>query len=98
MDYFDNFILSRPILMKCGHIADCVMRDVAYHEQKVDIAACSYCFKDSLGAIQPACNVSEKQPDRTPLPKIARDYSTMGLVAAGLLCLIGAVALVFITL
>lgn len=69
-------------LMKCGHPADCIMRDVPHQDMKVDVAACSYCF-DYLGtAIQPACNMADKQPviDKTPLPKIKRDHG--GIVVA----------------
>jgi hypothetical protein len=59
--------------MKCGHLADCIMTDVPYHNEKVDIAACSSCFNYSGTAIQPACNMSENQPIK-PLPKIERSY------------------------
>ena len=73
-------MFTKPVLMKCGHLADTIMTDVPYHDQKVDIAACSVCFNQLGTAIQPACNMAEKQPkseDFEPLPKIKREYGTV---------------------
>ncbi len=82
-------------LMKCGHFADCIMNDVPYHNEKINLAACSFCF-DHLGtAIQPACNMSENQPEE-PLPKIERNYGTtliggIAVIVLGLIILIASV-------
>jgi hypothetical protein len=70
---------TKPILMKCGHVADTIMTDVPYHDQMINIAACSFCFDQFGTAIQPACNMAEHQPkyDPTPLPKIKRNRALM---------------------
>jgi len=85
MSYF-----TKPILMKCGHNADTIMSDVPYHDEKINVAACSYCFDQSGTAIQPACNMAEKQPqhDIEPLPEIKRDYA---FVLSGVACLIATI-------
>lgn len=70
-------MFRKPILMKCGHLADCIMTDVPYHNEKIDIAACQFCFNQLGTAIQPACNAAARQPrpeDFEPLPKIKMDY------------------------
>lgn len=69
-------MLNKHIVMKCGHIADCIIHDVPYHNDKISLEACSSCF-DQLGtAIQPACTMNEDQLDE-PLPKIEREYGAV---------------------
>lgn len=58
-------MFSKPILMKCGHFADCIMTDVPYHSEKIDIAACSLCFNQLGTAIQPACNIDTGYSEQT---------------------------------
>lgn len=70
-------MFRKPILMKCGHFANCIMRGVPYHNEKIHVAACQLCFNQLGTAIQPACNVADRQlrpEDFEPLPKIKMDY------------------------
>ena len=72
-------MFSKPIPMKCGHDADCIMTDVPYHNDKIDIAACSFCFNQFGTAIQPACNINEAQS--VPMPKAQKNYGSAIVVA-----------------
>lgn len=72
------------IVMKCGHHPDCIMSDVPYHDEKIEVAACSTCF-DQLGtAIQPACN----QADIKPIMTEENDESLIGTaIVTALVCI-----------
>jgi hypothetical protein len=54
-------MIGKDVLMKCGHLADCVMDDVPYHDMKISIATCSLCFDQFGTAMQSACIISTEQ-------------------------------------
>lgn len=76
-------MFGKPIHMKCGHNADTIMTDVPYHNEKLDIAACSFCFDQSGTAIQPACSI-----DTQFKIKIKRNYTLPVLGVLGFITII----------
>jgi len=79
-------MFGKPVIMKCGHVADTYMTDVPYNNEKINVAACSFCFDQFGTAIQPACNVDEtRKVDLEPLPTIKRDYAATLFGAAVIL-------------
>lgn len=85
-------MLGKKMLMKCGHVADTIVADVQYQNEKVDVAACSFCFNEFGTANQPACFMDHEIVPDEPLPKIKREYGP-GLYGA-LACVLIIIALI----
>lgn len=74
--------------MRCGHIADTIMTDVAYHNETMNVAACSYCFSQIRDVNQPACCMVENQTFISNQPK-NNNWKFVVIIAVILFSLIG---------
>lgn len=87
-------MFGRNIKMKCGHYADTIMTDVPYHNEHIDIAACSFCFVHTRDAIQPACNMDESKPSDLPITRTTIMEYTPYIDRDRTIPILGAIAIV----